>query len=60
MENAFALQSTEQEYMKIIQTKPILIIVDDVATTGATLLSAANAFPIQSNIQIWGAALARG
>lgn len=59
-ENAFTLAVSEKEYIQLTKTKPILIIIDDVSTTGATLISAAKALPIQSSVQIWGAAIARG
>lgn len=60
VENAFTLNVAEQEYIKIIQEKPIIIIIDDVSTTGATLLSAAKAFPSIPHAELWGAAVARG
>ncbi len=59
-ENAFSLQMPEEEYANLIKTKPIVIIIDDVSTTGATLMSAAKALPIHPNVQVWGAAIARG
>ena len=60
MQDAFALSISDQEYANIIQEKPIVIIIDDVSTTGATLISAAKAFPIIPDAELWGAAVARG
>lgn len=60
MHDAFALNILAQEYEKIIQKKPIIILIDDVSTTGATLISAARALPKIEDAQIWGAAIARG
>lgn len=60
MQEAFELNISKQEYEELVATKPIIIIIDDVSTTGATLLSAANAFPKNPDAQIWGAAVARG
>lgn len=60
MEDAFDLAIREDEYAELVRNKPIIIIVDDVSTSGATLTSAASAFPIRPEIQIWGAVVARG
>lgn len=60
MQDAFALNISEQEYKILATTKPIIIILDDVSTTGATLISAANALPSYKDVEIWGAAIARG
>lgn len=60
MENAFSLAISKQEYIHLIQKKPNIIIIDDVATTGSTLSSAACALPSIPGMQIWGAVVARG
>lgn len=60
MEDAFSLAVPEPEYKNITNKKPIIIILDDVSTTGATLLCAAKALPPQQKVHIWGAAIARG
>lgn len=60
MENAFSLAISAKEYERLAQKKPYMIIVDDVATTGATLSSAASALPHIPDVQIWGAVVARG
>ncbi len=60
MHGAFAPNVSEQEYFAITKTKPIIILLDDVSTTGATLISAANALPKVEGTEIWGAAIARG
>lgn len=60
MHNAFQLSILAHEYEQLIRSKPIIIILDDVSTTGATLISAAKALPPHKDVQIWGAAIARG
>lgn len=60
MKDAFSLAIPEEEYVHLVQKKQIIIIVDDVATTGSTLSSAASALPEVSGVQIWGAVVARG
>ncbi len=60
MKDAFSLAIPEKEYISLAQKKPIIIIVDDVTTTGSTLSSAALALPSIPNVQIWGAVVARG
>lgn len=60
MVNAFSLSVSEENFISLTQEKPILIIVDDVSTSGATLVSAARTFPDQPEVTIWGAAIARG
>ncbi|MDA1169169.1 MAG: hypothetical protein O3A36_02430 [bacterium] len=60
MHNAFALNISPQEYIELTKTKSIIIILDDVSTTGATLISAAHALPILPDTEVWGAAIARG
>ncbi len=58
--DVFALTVSPLAYQILTQSKKIIIIVDDVATTGATLISAAHAFPQSPAVEIWGAAVARG
>ncbi len=60
MKDAFSLAISQREYANLVQKKQIIIIVDDVATTGSTLSSAASALPEVSGVQIWGAVVARG
>ena len=60
MHNAFMLNISAEEYRELSIKKPIIIILDDVSTTGATLISAAKALPSHEDVQIWGAAIARG
>ncbi len=60
MDDAFTLDISTEEYSNLTTTKPIIIILDDVSTTGATLISAAKAFPPSPDVRLWGAAIARG
>lgn len=60
VDQAFSLAVSEEEYLRRIRSKPIIILVDDVSTTGSTLISAASAFPPLSEAHIWGAAVAQG
>lgn len=60
MHDAFSLAISGSECIRLIQKKPIIIIVDDVATSGATLASAAAALPKVPHVEIWGAVIARG
>ncbi len=60
MDHAFSLSIPEEEYVSLVQKKPIIIIVDDVSTTGTTLSSAASALLKTPDVQIWGAVVARG
>lgn len=60
MNNAFALAISEEEYKNLADKKPIIIIIDDVSTTGSTLSSAASVLPGIPNVQIWAAVVARG
>lgn len=60
MENAFSLSVSEEEYRSITHAKPLVILLDDVSTSGATLISAASTFPPQPQVALWGAAIARG
>ncbi len=60
MKDAFSLAIHQEEYVRLIENKPIMIIIDDVTTTGSTLSSAASALPSIPNVQIWGAVVARG
>ncbi len=59
-QDAFALTVSPLAYQILTQSKNTIIIVDDVATTGATLISAARAFPPHTAVEIWGATIARG
>lgn len=60
MHDTFALDISQDTYQELTKNKSIIIILDDVSTTGATLISAAHAFPILADTEIWGAAIARG
>ena len=59
-QDAFALTVSPLAYQILTQSKNIIIIIDDVATTGATLISAAHALPPNPAVEIWGATVARG
>ena len=58
--NAFALSCSQAEFETLAAKKPIIILVDDVTTTGATLIAAARALPPISERKIFGAVVARG
>ncbi len=60
MHEAFALAISAQEYSNLVARKPIIILIDDVSTTGATLMSASRAFPELPEVNIWCAVIARG
>lgn len=60
MHDAFELAISQEEYMKLISKKPIIILLDDVSTTGATLMSASQAFPDIPEVKAWCAVIARG
>ena len=60
MQDAFMLAISTQEYSNIVTRKPIIILIDDVSTTGATLMSASKAFPELPEANIWCATIARG
>ena len=60
MHEAFELAISQEEYMKLTSKKPIIILIDDVSTTGATLMSASRAFPEHPDTNIWCAVVARG
>ena len=60
IEHAFSLHISEQAYTVLTNERPYIILVDDVSTTGATIISAAHAFPTLPHVQLWGAAVARG
>ena len=57
---AFSLACSQEEYETLIVEKPIIILVDDVTTTGATLIAAARALPPIPERKIFGAVAARG
>ncbi|MCE9643352.1 MAG: hypothetical protein K8Q97_03505 [Candidatus Andersenbacteria bacterium] len=60
MHEAFEMAISKQEYSNIVARKPIIILIDDVSTTGATLMSASRAFPELPDVKIWCATIARG
>ncbi len=60
MSRAFSLNISNQEYEKLARDKPLMIIIDDVSTSGATLIAAAEALPRLQDVKIWGAVIARG
>ncbi|MEO6077694.1 MAG: hypothetical protein ABIP54_02820 [Candidatus Andersenbacteria bacterium] len=57
---AFQLAYAEQEFQNKISEKNIIILVDDVATTGSTITEAASAFQKSEDMQIWAVTVARG
>ena len=60
IKDAFALTVSNEECIRFLRKKPIVIIIDDVSTSGATLSSAASAFPRIPGVQLWGAVVAKG
>jgi len=60
IDHAFSLAVPEDEYKRRVAERPIIILVDDVTTTGSTLASAATAFPPAPEAAIWGAVIAQG
>jgi competence protein ComFC len=57
---AFQLACSEQEFNNRISEKNIIILLDDVSTTGSTLSEAASAFEKLEDTQIWAVTVARG
>ncbi len=60
VKDAFALACSEEECKNLVTKKPIVILLDDVATTGSTLIAAAHALPNIPDTKIWCATVARG
>lgn len=55
-----AFEISENSKAEVFLSKKYLILIDDVATTGSTLLSAAAVLKKHSLAQIWAATIARG
>lgn len=60
VDRAFSLAIPEDAYTRRIAEKPIIILVDDVSTTGSTLVSASSALPAVPQAAVWGAVIAQG
>lgn len=60
VQGAFALAISQPEYAALVSKKPIIILLDDVSTTGSTLISATHALPELPEVNIWCATVARG